>query len=558
MQFAGGPFLDIGFQHDAIRRGAGLLLDVQLVLEEAKPKQAILGALHLDRVEGIPFGQAEFAADHIVVRDGVAVDRHPFDIDARHLPDLEGDVHRQVFLVAVELRAHIGKGIAQKTSGFRQAFDGVFNGLRVVPIAFLHADDRAEFLGLDIAQLAFQLDLAELVALTLFHDIGDNEVLLVGRELGHDRGDAEIGIAFGQIILPQFLLVVGQTIGIIGVVGGEEAPGAGLFGSHLLPDRAFLELGIAQDVDLADLGFRAFADLEDHIDAVLFELHNLGLDTGGKAAAAAIEFKNAAQIGAGFRSGEDLARREADFLADLLFLHPLGAFDDDPVDHRIFLHLDDERAIVVADGGIGKQFGGIERLERGIERITIIAIANGKVEVGADRFRFQTLGAAHDNAAHDAGIGGSGRQRGLVAGFRRARFGFSRWTRRFGRRRARALLSNCRSRQRRRDQKRRKRAPPPCSSTSVANKIGFHQPHQPTTIQPCGSPVDPAMPETTHSQTSGPCHPNKFARRFNRPTLIMSCQVSTAISDISAAKPDMKAHCCTFSAIGCRRTASMP
>ena len=41
---------------------------------------------------------------------------------------------------------------------------------------------------------------------------------------------------------------------------------------------------------------------------------------------------------------------------------------------------------------------------------TIITIADREVEVGADRFRFQTLGAAHDNAAHDAGIGGSGRQ----------------------------------------------------------------------------------------------------------------------------------------------------
>ena len=84
--------LDVAKRADAILFGAVGDPSCDALERHLRPEQAILGALHLDRVEGIPFGQAVFAADHIVVRDGVAVDRHPFDIDARHLPLARGFV----------------------------------------------------------------------------------------------------------------------------------------------------------------------------------------------------------------------------------------------------------------------------------------------------------------------------------------------------------------------------------------------------------------------------------------------------------------------------------
>ncbi len=70
-------------------------------------------------------------------------------------------------------------------------------------------------LAVEVAELALDLDVAELVALAFLDHVGDDEVALVRGQLG-DRGDhAEIGIAVGQVELAQLLLVEGQAIGIV-------------------------------------------------------------------------------------------------------------------------------------------------------------------------------------------------------------------------------------------------------------------------------------------------------------------------------------------------------
>ena len=68
---------------------------------------------------------------------------------------------------------------------------------------------------LEVADRALDLDVAELVALAFLDHVGDDEVAPVGRQLGDRRDDPEIGIAVGQVELPQLLLVEGEPVGIV-------------------------------------------------------------------------------------------------------------------------------------------------------------------------------------------------------------------------------------------------------------------------------------------------------------------------------------------------------
>src|SRR3546814_5296968 len=80
----------------------------------------------------------------------------------------------------------------------------------------------SDLLGLEVAQAALDVDVAELVALALLDDIGDDEVLLVAGQLGNRRDDAEIGIAVLQIEETQLLLVIGKAVGVVGRVRRQE------------------------------------------------------------------------------------------------------------------------------------------------------------------------------------------------------------------------------------------------------------------------------------------------------------------------------------------------
>ena len=118
-----------------------------------------------------------------------------------------------VVLVALEIGVHVGKGIAEQAGGFVQPFDRVFDhAWRCTNRPSSSAECWSD-VAIEIAQLAFDLDVAELVALAFFHHIGDDEVLLVRRQFGDGGNDAEIGIALRQVELPQLLLVKGQRSG---------------------------------------------------------------------------------------------------------------------------------------------------------------------------------------------------------------------------------------------------------------------------------------------------------------------------------------------------------
>ena len=98
-------------------------------------------------------------------------------------------------------------------------------------------------------------------------------------------------------------------------------------------------MGVAKNVDRADLGQIAFVDLEHHVDAVLVELDDLGVDAGGKTALTAVKLKDAVDVGTDRAAGEDLPRGELDLRRNLIVLQALVALKDDAVDDRVFARL---------------------------------------------------------------------------------------------------------------------------------------------------------------------------------------------------------------------------
>ncbi len=369
------------------------MFNFELFLEIAQRFDAVGRALDLEGVEGITFGDTEFAAHDFVLRERIAVNVDAFDIDARCFGNAEGDRHRQVILVARKIGADIGKGIAERACGFGQPVNLIFDHLGVVPIARLHRQTLGQGIAIEIAQLAVNLDVAELVPVTFFDDVGDDEIALVGREFGHGGDDAEIGVAFGQVELAHLLLIERQAIRIVAGAGGEQAEEARLLGHHFAAQLAIAELFVADDVDLADFGLWPFADFEHDIDAVLFEHHHFRFDRSGKAALALVQLDDAGNVGADFGTGEDLARGQFDFGQDLVFLEALVAFKDDAVDHRVFFDLNNHIAAIVAQRYIGEQFGGVEVFQGLIAQRLRIGLARAQADIGQDRIGFETLRA---------------------------------------------------------------------------------------------------------------------------------------------------------------------
>ncbi len=393
LQFACGLLFDIGFEDDPVRSASLDLGDLETLLEIAQRSDPCRRALDLQRIERIALGDAELAAYDLVLRQRVAVDVDPLDIDPRRLAQDEGHVHREVFAAAVEPRRDVGKGVAEGASQIGQLLDRVLDRFGIVPVAALHRQAAAHRGAVKIAQLAFHLHIAEFVALAFLDHIGDDEIALIGGQFSHCRHNAKIGIALRQIKLPQLLLVEGQPVGIVAGVGAQEAEQPRFLGNHFATQIAVRKSLIADDVDLLDLGLGTFVDLENDIDAVLRQLDHLRLDCRRETALSLIQLDDPRDICADLGPGENLPRRQPDLGNDLVVLYPVVALEDDAVDHRILDHGDQHIAVLEPDIRRSEQFGGVELFEHLVADDLVPFLARTQPDVGEDGLRFQPLSA---------------------------------------------------------------------------------------------------------------------------------------------------------------------
>src|SRR3546814_10932267 len=109
------------------------MFNFQFFLKITQRLDAICRPLDLKAVESIAFVQAEFAADHLVLRQSVSVDVDTFDIDAGGILHLEGTPHGEIVFIASDFGIDLSKSITEKTRSFRPGRDGVLALLGVVP-----------------------------------------------------------------------------------------------------------------------------------------------------------------------------------------------------------------------------------------------------------------------------------------------------------------------------------------------------------------------------------------------------------------------------------------
>ncbi len=353
-QFAGGLLLDVSLKHDPVRRAARLLLDFEILLEIAQRIDAVGRAPDLQGVEGIAFRHPELAANDLVLGQRIAVDFNPLDIGPGRFVEHEGHVHGQIFAVAIDLRVGFGKSIAERAGQLGQLFFCIVDLLRIEPVAGLHRHIGGQALAGEVANLALHRDIAEFVALALFHHIGDDEVALVRGEFSYCRDHAEVGIAFGEVILAQLLLVESKAIRIIAGVRAEYLEQAGFLGDHLTLQPAVRKRLVPEDIDLPNLGFGTLRDLEDDIHAVLVQRDHLGFDARGKTPLPLVKLDDAGDVGTHLGPGENLPGSEVDFRADLVVLDPLVTLKHDPVDDRILGDFDHHGARIVTNLHVGE------------------------------------------------------------------------------------------------------------------------------------------------------------------------------------------------------------
>ena len=254
------------------------------------------------------------------------------------------------------------------------------------------------------------MDRAEVIARSFLDHVGDDEIATIRSEFGERLDDAEVGITLRQIEGAKFLLVGSKPVGVVSVVGLQEAKNAARLPSeHLLAKPVVREGLVAEDVDRSNLGEVALVNFEDDVDAVLVELHDLRIDACSETTLTAIKLEDSINVGARFGAGEDLPRSFLDLRHDLVVLEALVPLKDDSVDDRIFANVDDEVAGFGArDVGVSEEPGRVQVLDGLIERGPCVGLPDCQVGICAHRFRLEPLRALNDDRM-DCALGrGSG------------------------------------------------------------------------------------------------------------------------------------------------------
>ena len=135
---------------------------------------------------------------------------------------------------------------------------------------------------------------------------------------------------------------------------------------------------IADEIDGADLGGGPFRDLEDHVDAVVVEINDLGVHLGCVHALAAVEGQNALDVSLHTRARINSARLELDFGCQSVVLDLLVPLKGHAAHDGILHHDDDDGRPLPPDADILKQAGGEQGLQGLVDFGGVVGVARGE------------------------------------------------------------------------------------------------------------------------------------------------------------------------------------
>jgi hypothetical protein len=147
-----------------------------------KPRRAdvVLRAVDQHAVVGVALGHFELAAHDVVQRAGVADDVDAVDVDARAFTDREHHVDGVGLAVGHVARTHVHEGEAGRARREGQGVGGLLDLLVFVQLAGADRQDLGQQVAVQLLQLGFDGDLAELVLRAFVEGVGDREAVLVG------------------------------------------------------------------------------------------------------------------------------------------------------------------------------------------------------------------------------------------------------------------------------------------------------------------------------------------------------------------------------------------
>ena len=313
----------------------------------------------------------------------------------------------------VMLGLDLDKGVAAVAERVGQHGDRVLDRFGIVPVAGLYGQQRQHRFARQVLQLDVDIDLAELVALAFLDREGDDEAVAVGGQLGDRRDDAEIGIALGQVELAQQLAVVGQPVGIVGVVDVDRKRYQRLsLVSIDAAQRAVAELAVADEVDRC--GRRSTApSLISKTRSTRFSgsWMTLGSTVAAKRPLTAVELEDAPDIVLHAGARIDDARAQLDLGVEVLVGDLRVSLEGDAVDDRVLDDPDDQRIALADQLHIGEQPGREQRLQRAVDPLGVPGVARLEQQIGAHRFRLDPLDALDpdigDRARPAAAAGGA-------------------------------------------------------------------------------------------------------------------------------------------------------
>ena len=252
--------------------------------EVARAVDAVLRELQLLTVKPRSFHLAHFTAHHFIAR--LAVAKH---VDAAHV-DAAARINHQrerncaVLLVDLRLRVDRSESVAVRAE---QIGDRLGRGRQLGRGEHIALFELDEFfhLGLLGEQLAGQLDVRHLVLFTLVDVQRQVDVLLVRRDGNLGRLDREFQVTAVQVERAQRFQVGGQLLLRVQIVLRVPRQPVGRGQLHLVAQVAFLEGLVADDIDLANLGGRAFVHREGDRHTIGVDRRNGSRHVGGVVAA---------------------------------------------------------------------------------------------------------------------------------------------------------------------------------------------------------------------------------------------------------------------------------
>ncbi len=402
-EIAGVLLFQLHIDDDPVRRRAGRVGDLD-GLEVPEILQPPLGALEQRPVVGVAFPDVELAPDDVVVGLAVAMDIDALDVAAGARLDRVDEMDDVIGLIAIVPRLHHDERITVPGGLDRKLFDRPLHRFGIVDVADAGPQPRVQDHRIQVAQAGPEIDRADPVLVALLDGERDREALLTSVILRPCRHHANIGIAVLQIEAAQMIAVRFDAIGIVDIVVQEEAQEIGLAGL----DRALELIGrigmVAGKLDFLDASLAAFVDLEHQIRLLVPPCDDLGLDARFEIAAAVIDFDHARDVLLDNRAPQRAAALGLDFRLELLVLDLLVPLEGDPLEGRVLDHGDDQLIAGSRDVHIGKQAGGVQRLERGIEVGGFELLAARGMEIRPDRVGLDPLVALDPDRGSRGGL----------------------------------------------------------------------------------------------------------------------------------------------------------